>query len=80
MTTLLLDVGNTRIKWAIWEGKIGPEQAVPLEHHDFLPHKSGKIFLNPHMYSEPVWRKKVLSKELKQPLKCVGVTLFTLNG
>jgi type III pantothenate kinase len=39
MTTLLLDVGNTRIKWAIWEGKIGLEHAVPLEHHDFLPHK-----------------------------------------
>lgn len=39
MTTLLLDVGNTRIKWALWEGKINAEQSVSLSHHDSLSHR-----------------------------------------
>jgi len=39
MTTLLLDVGNTRVKWAIWDGKIGSDQQVLLSHHDHLFHR-----------------------------------------
>ena len=44
MTTLLLDIGNTRIKWAIWEGKIDSDRRVLLDHHDYLFHKDiGKL-------------------------------------
>lgn len=27
MSTLLLDLGNTRLKWALWDGALGPVQA-----------------------------------------------------
>jgi type III pantothenate kinase len=38
-TTLLLDIGNSRLKWAIWEGKIDSDQHVLLSHHDHLFNK-----------------------------------------
>lgn len=35
MTVLLIDVGNSRIKWALWrKGKLGKQQALPLDEAD----------------------------------------------